>query len=148
MDQTVGGKNHRAAKRIVLIGKIAHLAASFLHEELARGGVPFLKAEFPEAIETASSHAGEIKRGGAVAADAVRAQREIPVVVNVGIGQALVNGKTGAEEAGREGFHFGDADSFSVERGALTSRGGVKFVVNPIVVRSPEQLLLGRLRNE
>src|SRR5258708_31064580 len=115
MDQTVGGKNHRAAKRIGLIGKIAHLAASFLHEELARGGVPFLKAEFPEAIETASSHACEIKRGGAVAADAVRAQCKIPVVVDVGVGQALVNGKTSAEQAGRKSFDFGDTDSLAVE---------------------------------
>src|SRR5713226_1097742 len=53
--------------------------------------------------------------------------------MNVGIGQALMNGKTGAEKTGGQSFNFGDTDFFAVECGAFTARGRVELVVNRIV---------------
>jgi hypothetical protein len=144
VDQGVGGEDHRAAERIRLARKIADFAAGFFDEQHAGGGVPFVQAKFPEAIKAARGHASEIQSGRAVAAHAVRAQRKIPVVVNIGIGQALVNGKTGAEQTRRKRFDFRDADFFPVECGASAARGGIKLVVNRIVDDAGENLVFLR----
>src|SRR6266481_4833707 len=93
---SVGGQNRRPAEPVRLAGKIADLPACFLHEQDTRGGVPFLQTELPEAIKAPGSHARKVEGSGAVAADAVRAQREVPIVVNVGIGEALVHREAGA----------------------------------------------------
>src|ERR1700737_3946170 len=99
-----------------LAGKICHIAAGLLTQEYPGGGVPLVEAKFPESFKAAGGHAGEVQRGGAVAAHAVRAQREIPVVVNVGTGYALVRGKARAEQAGGQGLDLRDANGVAVER--------------------------------
>src|SRR5260370_41865127 len=94
--------------------KIRDGATGFLHEQHSSSGVPRLEAKFPEAIETTGSDAGEIERGGAVAAHAVRAQREIVIVMNIGICETFVNRESSAEQAGGQSFDLGDRDFLSI----------------------------------
>ena len=96
--------------------------SGFFDQQNAGGDIPFVEPEFPEHIEAACGDACEIERRGAVASDAVRAQREIPVVVNVGAGDPFVRGETGAEQAGGELIYFRDLKRLAVQRGALTAR--------------------------
>jgi len=102
-------------------------------------GVPFLQVKFPEAIETAGGDRGEIERGGAVAAHAVRVLREVAIVLKIRAGFAVAHGKAGAEQAGGECGDFGDVDFFAVEGGAFAARGGEKFVVERIEDRGGEK---------
>src|SRR5712671_6828721 len=96
----VGGENHRPAQAVRLTREIADFTTSLFDEERTRRGVPFLQAEFPEAVEAAGGHRSEIEGSGTVASDAMGAQRKIPVVVNVGIRQAFVYRKTSAQQTG------------------------------------------------
>src|SRR5260221_14727451 len=95
---SVGRQNRRTAELVRLAGKIADLSARFLYEQDTGGGIPFLQAELPEAVEAPRSHAREIESGGAIAAPTVGAQGEVPVVMNVGVVQALVHRKAGAKQ--------------------------------------------------
>src|SRR6266853_5139050 len=83
VDQPVGGKNDRAAKLVRIPGKIADFAAGFFDQQNTRSGVPFRKAEFPEAVEAAGCHRGEIERGRTIAAHSVRVLREVAVVLKI-----------------------------------------------------------------
>lgn len=113
--------------------KIGNFAAGFFDKKNSRSGVPPIEAKFPEAIEASDGNAGKIKRGRAVAADTVRTQREIIIVVDVRTGFALVNGKAGAEQARGERGHFGDSDFVAIESGAFPTCGSEQFFVDGIV---------------
>ena len=113
--------------------KITDFSAGFLDKKYACGCVPPIEAEFPKSIEAADGDACKIQRGGAVATDAVRAEREVVVVVNVGAGFAFVHGEAGAEQAGGERGNFGNCDFVSVEGSAFAPRGGEEFLVDGIV---------------
>ena len=66
----------------------------------------------------AAGDAGSIQRRRTIAADALTTQREMSVVANVGAGDALVGGETGAQQAGGERMESGDANGLVVQRGA------------------------------
>src|SRR5580704_13607005 len=102
MDEAVGSEDDGAAELVRMACKIADSAAGFFDKENAGGGVPFLQAKFPEAIEAACGDAREIERGGAVPAHAVGMLREVAVVLKIGAGLAVADGKAGAQEACRE----------------------------------------------
>jgi hypothetical protein len=101
VNQTIGCEDDRAAKSVRIPNKIADSAAGFFHEKNTSGGVPAIQAKFPEGLKAASGDAGKIERGGSIPANAVRAEREIPVVVDVGARLALVRRKTGAAPSPR-----------------------------------------------
>ncbi len=128
VDQAVGGQDDRAAQAVWLAGEIADFAAGFFHQQHPRGGVPGLQAKFPETFEAAAGDAGEVQSGGAVAAHAVGVHGEVAVIAEIGAGFAIVDGKTGAEQAGGKRRNFGDVDFFSVEGGALAARGGEELL--------------------
>jgi len=107
--------------------------AAVVDQQNAGGHIPFVQSEFPENVEAAGRHTRQIERGGAVAAHAVRAQREIPIVVNVRAGHALVRGEAGAEQAGGELVDFRDPKRLAVQCGALAARAAKQFVVVGIV---------------
>src|SRR5260370_33005320 len=86
----VGRENRRPAQAVGLTCEIADPAAGLFDQERAGGGVPFLPAEFPEAIEAARGHASEIERSGAITPHAVGALRKIPVVMKIGISRWFV----------------------------------------------------------
>ena len=69
------------------------------HEQNSSSGIPGLQTKLPESLEAAAGDGAKVKRGGAVAADAVRAQREFPVEIHVDAFLALIGGKTGDDEA-------------------------------------------------
>src|SRR5262249_1488472 len=100
VDEAVGCENDGTTEPVRLILEITDSSTGFLDEEDARSGVPSLKTKFPKTIEAAGRYASEIECGGAITADAVGSQREIVVVVNIGAGLALVNGKARAEKTG------------------------------------------------
>src|SRR5207302_9496880 len=139
VDQLVGGENDRAAKLIRVSGEICDSATGFFDQQNARGGIPFRKSEFPEAVETTRRDRGKVERGGAIAAYAVRALREIAVVLKIGAGFAVSHGKTSAEEAGRKRGDLGDTNLFAVKRGAFAPGGCEKFVVKRIEKDRGEQ---------
>ena len=132
VDEAVGGEDDGAAELVGISGEVGDFAAGFFDEQDAGGGVPGFQAKFPEAVETADGDAGEIERGGAIAADSVRALGEVAVVLEIGAGFAVANGEAGAEQARGNGGDFGDVHFFAVEGCAFAARGGEKFVVERI----------------
>ena len=122
-----------------MTGEVADLAAGFLDQKDARGGVPFFQTEFPEAIEAARGYAGKIKRRGTVAADAVGTHGEIAIVMQVATALAVLYRKACAQEADGESGIVGNADFLAVERGAFTTCGGEKFVGDGIVNDANEE---------
>ena len=132
VDQPISGENDGAAELVRFSGEIAHFAAGFFDQKDARGRVPFLQAEFPEAVEAAGSNGGEVQRGGAIAAHPVRVLREVAIELKIRAGLAVAHGKAGAEQACRERGDFGDVDFFAVEGGAFAACGGEKFIVKRI----------------
>src|SRR5450432_632099 len=132
MDEAIGRKDDRTAKLVRLAVEIADLAAGFLDQENAGGGVPLVKAELPKSFKAAGGYAGEIQRGGAIAANTVGAQSEVPIVMNVGAGNALVHRETGAEQTGAKLGNLGDVNGLAVERGALAASGSEQFIVKGI----------------
>src|SRR5713226_8208623 len=141
VDQPVGGENHGAAKLVRISGEIAHFATGFFDEEYACGGVPFREPKFPEALEAAGGNAGEVQRGGAVAANAVRMLSEVAVVLKIWAELSVAYRKAGAQQTGRDRGIFGDADFLVIKGGAFTARGGKKFVVKGIEHRGSEKRL-------
>ena len=87
------------------ISAIVQLTAG-LEAEIDPGrGVPGMQPKLPEAVESPAGDRRKVQGGRPVAADPVRAKREVPVVVNVRILRALVGGEPGTEQAGRERIH-------------------------------------------
>src|SRR5213594_4129248 len=80
-------------------GEIAHSPSSFFNQQGARGGVPLLQAEFPEAVEAAGRNASQVQRGGAVAAHPVRALGKVAVVLKIRTELSVSYRKAGAEQA-------------------------------------------------
>src|ERR1700688_5071937 len=74
-----------------------------------------MQAELPEAFESAACHGCEVHGGRAVTAHAVRAQGEIPVVVNIRILGALYAGEAGAHQTRRQLFYPGHLDFLLVQ---------------------------------
>src|ERR1700756_4071158 len=77
----------------------ADLAARFFHDEHAPSGIPGIEIKFPEAIEAAAGDIAQIERRRSRAPDAVRAQRDLVIEINIGILVALMAGKTGRDQA-------------------------------------------------
>src|SRR5215467_6302171 len=145
VDEAVGGENERPAKLIRLAHEIADFAAGFFDEKNACGDVPLVETEFPEGVEAARSDAGEIEGGGTVAADAVRALGEFPVVLEIRAELAVARGKSGAKQTCGQRGDFGDGDFFAVTRCAFAARGGVELVVERIEnYGSEERVALGK----
>jgi len=96
MDEAVGGEDDRAAELIRRALKIADFSSSFFDKNDAGSCVPTFQPKFPKTVEPAGSNARQIERGGTIASDAVRAQCEVVIVMNVGTRLALVNGKARA----------------------------------------------------
>jgi len=147
VDEAVGGEDDGAAELVWISGEIADFSARFFDEQDSGGGVPLLEAEFPEAVEAASSDAGEVQRSGAIAAHAVRVLGEVAVVLKVRAGLAVAYRKAGAEQAGRERGVLGDVDFSAVKDGAMAARGGEKLVVKRIEDRSGENRIALGERN-
>src|SRR5438445_7751349 len=99
VDQSVGGENDGATKLVRIPGEIAHSPSSFFNQQDARGGVPLLQAEFPEAVEAAGRNASQVQRGGAVAAHPVRALGKVAVVLKIRTELSVSYRKAGAEQA-------------------------------------------------
>jgi len=133
VDQTIGSKDDRAAEFIRCAVKIGDFATRFFYEDDACGDVPTFQAKFPEAVEAPCGDAGKVECGGAIAADTVGTEREIVVVVNVGAGLALVNGKASTKEAGSKRRNFGNGDLLSVQSGAFAAGSGEKLFVYWVV---------------
>src|SRR6266705_2989289 len=145
MDEAVGGEDDGAAEVIGLSFEVADSAAGLFDEQHTSGRVPLVQAEFPEAVKTPRGDAGEIERGGAIAADAVRALRELAVILKIRDGLAVAHGKTGTEKAGRERGNFGDVNFLAVEGGAFAARGGEEFLVKGVEDdRSKKRVSLGK----
>ncbi len=132
MDEAVGRKDDRAAEVIGLSFEVADSAAGLFDEQHSSGGVPLVQAEFPEAVEATGGDAGEIERGGAIAAHAVRALRELAVILKIRAGLAIAHGEAGAEQAGGECGDFGDVNFLAVEGGPFAARGGEEFLVKRV----------------
>ncbi len=98
VDEAVGGKDFAAVEGELAAVEVGDAAASFFDQEIASRGVPRIELELPVAVETAARYVGEVEGGRAGAANAVRAQRELLVEVDVGALVTLVAGKAGGDE--------------------------------------------------
>src|SRR4051812_47548692 len=139
VNQAIAGQYHRSAELVRLAVEIGDFSSRFFDQQYAGGDIPFVETEFPENIEASGGHTGEIESRGPVASNAVRAQRKIPVVMNVWTGDALMRGKSSAQQACCEFVDFGDLKRFAVECGALGASGAKQFVVIRIVDDAGDQ---------
>ena len=98
VDEAVGGEDFAAVELEVIAGEIGHAASGFFHKQNAGRGVPGVEIELPKALETASGNVSQVERSRAHAANAVGAQGEFVVEVDVGIFVALAAGETGGDE--------------------------------------------------
>ena len=132
VNQAIGGENHWSAKDVPLAGEVGDLASSLFDHEHTGGDIPAVEAKFPEGFKAACGDAGEIEGGGAVAADSVGTQGEIPVVMNIRAGQALVRGEASAEQAGGKRLDFGHVDRLAVQLGTFAANCGEQFIVDGV----------------
>ena len=93
------------------------------------------EAEFPEAVDAARRHIGEVERGGARPAHAGRGAHDRledgEIVIDVRGLHAV--GKAGADQRSFEGALGADADLLAVELGAVAARGGEELLAHGIV---------------
>src|SRR5260370_3734722 len=101
VDEAVGGEDDGAAELVWISSKIAHFSAGFFNQQDACGGVPFLKAEFPEGVEAAGGNTVEVPRDGAIAAHAVGGLGETAVVSQIRALLPVERGKCAARPAWR-----------------------------------------------
>src|SRR5579875_1644379 len=93
VDEAVGGEDLARVERELRAVEVADAAAGFFDEQVAGGGVPGVQVELPEGFKAAGGDVGEVDSRRAGAADAVRAQRELLVEMDVRVLVALVAGK-------------------------------------------------------
>ena len=98
VDEAVGGEDLAAVEGELAAVEVGDAAAGFLEQQIAGGGVPGIEAELPVAVEAAAGDVGQVERRRAGATNAVRAQRELLVEVDVGAVVALLAGKAGGDE--------------------------------------------------
>src|SRR6059058_874545 len=96
MNEAVRCKNDRRAQLVWFSLEVGDLAASFFNEQNARGDVPLVEAEFPEAVEAPGSHTGQIERRRPVAAHTVGSLSELAVILKIRADSAVAHGKAGA----------------------------------------------------
>lgn len=60
VNESVRSQNHGSAKLVRTSVKVADAPARFLDEQHAGGGVPFVKPELPERVESSRRHAREV----------------------------------------------------------------------------------------
>ncbi len=132
VNQAVGGENHWSAEAVPLAGEVGDFAAGLFDHEHTGGDIPAVEAKFPEGFEAASGDAGEIEGGGAVTADSVGTESEIPIVMNIRAGHALVRGEAGAQQARGKRVDFGDVDRLAVQPGAFAVGCGEQFIVDRV----------------
>ena len=77
--ENLGGAGHDVAalEKAALAGEVAHQAARLQDQQGPGGHVPRLETEFPETVEAAARHVGQIERRRARAADAGGLLRQI-----------------------------------------------------------------------
>src|SRR5580658_4776221 len=95
VDQAVGYQDRCPAGLIRRAGKIAHPSARFCDDEHSGRSGPGAKAKCPEGIEPTAGHGTKIERSSAIATHTMRAQSELPIIMNVQIVGPLVNGESG-----------------------------------------------------
>src|SRR5580765_4139942 len=147
MDFAVCGEHHRTTEPVGLAVKFRYHASGFVHQQDSGGGVPSLQAKFPESVKASAGDVGKIQRSRTVTAHAMRAQREVVVVMNIGIGKALVYREASTQQTGRESVHFGNRDRLAVQRGAIATRSGKELVINRMVDDASENCVVLRERN-
>jgi len=148
VDQTVGGEDDGAAQLVRIAGKSLTLPPASFDQEDTCGDVPFRKAEFPEAIEAAARHGGEVQGSGAVAAHAVRVLREVAVVLKMGLSLRLRTGKP-VQSRLVESVAFLETWIFlAVEGCAFAAGGGKELIVKGIEDRRASSVSRWRARSK
>src|ERR1039458_1625024 len=102
MDESIRRQYFAAIEAKRRTVKAGHASAGFLDQKRARGRVPRIQIEFPEAVVAPAGDVGQVEGRRSGAPQAVRAQRDLVIKVNVGILVPLVAGKAGAEDRSEE----------------------------------------------
>src|SRR5664279_5149572 len=117
VDESVTGQDLSTVKAKRRSVKAGHASAGFLNQKCARGGVPRIQIEFPEAVVAPAGDVGQVERRRSSAPHTMRAQRDLVIKVDVGILVPLVAGKASAEDRFRQLRRFGNVDWLTVQRG-------------------------------
>src|SRR5579872_1707138 len=89
LNLAVRRENLFARDAVVFAGKIRYTAAGLFNQQDACRSIPRVEIELPKGLHPAGGDIGQIERGRAGAAHAVRAQGKFLVKVNVWAGVAL-----------------------------------------------------------
>src|SRR6476659_10477876 len=93
MEQCVTPKHFTAIDIEWPAGKVGDSAACLLHQQNARGGVPGVEIKLPVRVIASARQVAKIKRCRARAADAMRAQRNLVIKLDVRVLVSFVAGK-------------------------------------------------------
>src|SRR6185312_7754343 len=96
-----------------------------------------------EAVDASAGGIGEVEGGRSGAANAVGAQGEFMVEVDVGTRVALAAGKAGGEQRLSEVLRAGGVDAAAIHPGALAFLGGEEFIAGGIVDDSGDEFAVG-----
>src|SRR5277367_2054025 len=102
IDDPVRGEHFPAIELERAAIKTSYRAAGFEHQQRPGGGIPGIEVEFPVTIHAAACGVCQIERSRSGAANAMRAQRDLVVEVDVRILVAGAAGKSGGQQAFRQ----------------------------------------------
>jgi hypothetical protein len=127
MDQAVGREDHMVSRVIRSPGKIGDLAAGLGDDDHSCRHVPGMQSEFPEAVKAPAGYRAQIEGRGPRAADAVRTQRELAVIMNVGVRRSFAHREASAEQALGELGHARNVNGLLAQISSRAPRRGKAF---------------------
>jgi len=142
VDERVGGDGFAAVDIEWRTIEARHRASGLLHQQDSGAGIPRIQVELPETVVAARGHIGQIERSRTGAADAMRAQGDLVVEVNVGTLVALETRKAGAENGLSQRRGGGNIDRPGIEGRATSLGGGEQLVARRIVENASDDFPL------
>src|SRR5215475_9600946 len=112
VDSAVVGQNMtRRGYRVKRTRHVADAASGLAHQENASRHVPGVQAKFPERIQTATGHVGQIDSCRSGTTYAMGRHCHLMIKVDVDVVMSLAAGKAGGSEAVSKPSRFRDVDA-------------------------------------
>src|SRR5690349_3733141 len=94
MNTPVRSKGFIIARAIRIAQEAGYHPSRLANQKHPRCRIPGMQTELPKSVKSPASDACQVKRGRTVAANSVRAQGEVPIVMNVRVPRAFGAGES------------------------------------------------------
>lgn len=134
VDPAVGRQDFPHIDRVRVPSKIRDAGARLLRDDAARGRVPRIEFQFPEAVATSGCDVTQIQRRRSPSPDGLRFHQKTPKLSqDRGDAGAKIVRKAGDEQRVEQIIRFGHSERLAIEKGALTPSRGEHLVAGGIV---------------